>query len=176
MALEYWLRGDIPPGPVKAIVLTDVNRVVEILRKFEGSSVIILGPGLKDIEKTLGIDVVTKFIELSKAINAPILTSVSDIVKKFNEVGFKNYFVEFPLEMVRKLSRGSKDYRLVIMVGLRYAYAWLLLNHLKHYRPEMQTLSLDPYAQPNATWTLPSLPLQIWLRNIQQIIDALKKE
>jgi len=35
MALEYWLYGDIPPGPIKASVITDVKSVVDIVKKFK---------------------------------------------------------------------------------------------------------------------------------------------
>jgi CO dehydrogenase/acetyl-CoA synthase epsilon subunit len=174
MGLEYWLKGDIPPGPIKATVITDISRVAEIIKKNIGQIAIFIGSAIKDVEDTVG-DVVSRIAELSIAINAPIITSDSNIVKKLTDIGFKNYIILFPLEMVRKISRGElKQYRLLIFIGHRYAYQWLLLNHIKHYRPDIQTLSLDPYPQPNATWTLPPLPLNIWYKNFVQLIELVK--
>uniref|UniRef100_A0A7C2ZM88 CO dehydrogenase/acetyl-CoA synthase complex subunit epsilon n=1 Tax=Ignisphaera aggregans TaxID=334771 RepID=A0A7C2ZM88_9CREN len=175
MALEYWLRGDIPPGPIKAIVLTDINRVAEILKKHSGATAILLGPSILDIEKLYNEDVIGKFVEIARILNAPIITSVSGVIQKLDSMKFAEHRIEFPLELFRKLSRGVYSYKLLAVTGLRYAYEWLLLNHLKHYNPSINTISLDPYAQPNATWTMPSLPPQIWLKNLAQLIEILKK-
>lgn len=175
MALEYWLRGDIPPGPIKAIVLTDIKRVVEIMKRYRNSSIILLGSQITKLEEIVGEKVVEKFVDIANAINSEIITSNSKTVKILDSIGFKRYRIMFPLEIVQKLSRNSLKYKmLVTLAGFRYAYGWLLLNSLKHYGPGIYTLSLDPYAQPNATWTLPSLPLQIWIKNLSRLIEMLK--
>lgn len=175
MALDYWLRGDIPPGPLKAIILTDIKKVAEILKRYKNSSLILLGSQITKFEEIIGEKVVEKFTEIANAINSDIITSDSRTIKILDSLGFRRYKIIFPLEMVQKLLRNSLRYEpLVILAGFRYAYGWLLLNSLKHYRPSIRTLSLDPYAQPNATWTLPSLPLQIWIKNISRLIEILK--
>lgn len=174
MAIEYWLKGDIPPGPIKAAVITDISRIAEIIKKNIGREAILAGPMIKDVENIVG-DVVGHLIELSTAVKAPIITSDSILVKRFVEKEFNNYVVMFPLEVIRKISRNELNhYKLLILIGLRYAYGWLILNHLKHYKPEVQTLSLDPYPQPNATWTLPSLPLSLWHKNFVQLVEIIK--
>lgn len=175
MSLEYWLRGDIPPGPIKAIVLTDVKKVAEIIKRYRDSSLILLGSQITKLEEITGEEIVEKFVDMAKIINSDIITSDSKIVKTLDSMGFKKYKIMFPLEIIRILSRASLKYEpLVIIAGFRYTYGWLLLNSLKHYRPSIRTLSLDPYAQPNATWTFPSLPLRIWLRNLLHLIKTLK--
>ncbi|MDK6028775.1 carbon monoxide dehydrogenase beta subunit family protein [Ignisphaera sp. 4213-co] len=174
MALEYWLKGDIPPGPVKATVVTDVNRVVEIIRKYLGQEAILVGANIKEIEAAGNINVIDHIIEMAKALNAPVIVSSSDVVKRIDEKGFKGYKILFPLEAIQKISKGLVPCKLAIFIGFRYAYEWLLLNYLKHYRPDVQSLSLDPYAQPNATWTLPSLPLVVWYKNFTHIVESLK--
>lgn len=174
MALEYWLKGDIPPGPIKATIVTDFNRVVEIIKKFKNYAVMLVGANIRTFEKTLGVGVVEILSEIAKTIGAPIITSDAATIHKLDELGFTNYKVMFPLEVIQKLSKGDSHYKLTLLVGFRYSYGWLLLNHLKHYRPDIQTLSIDPYAQPNATWTMPSLPLQLWFKNLSQIVEILK--
>ncbi|MEM1525866.1 MAG: carbon monoxide dehydrogenase beta subunit family protein [Ignisphaera sp.] len=175
MATEYWLRGDIPSGPIKATVITDISRVADILKKFRGYTLIVVGPGVKDIEMVVGGDILEQVIEIAKSVDASIVTSDSDIVKRFDEKEFKNYRILSPLEAIRYIVRNQIHYKLVVFVGLKYAYEWLLLNTLKHYRPEIQTLSIDPFAQPNAVWTLPSLPLPMWHKNITQLIQLIKR-
>ncbi|MEM0026926.1 MAG: carbon monoxide dehydrogenase beta subunit family protein [Ignisphaera sp.] len=173
MALEYWLKGDIPPGPIKATLVMDPSKAVEIIRKFVGQQVILIGSNIEEIEKAVG-DVITHVIEMAKALKSPIITSSSYVVKKLDDNGFREYKILPPLEAIQKISKGLIPCRLAIFIGFRYAYGWLLLNSIKHYKPEIQTLSLDPYAQPNATWTLPSLPLTIWYKNLNQLIENIK--
>ncbi len=174
MALEYWLHGDIPPGPIKATVLTDVKKIAEILIRFKGSIAMLLGSQLNLIEELIGEKVVEKFIEVAEIINGDIMASDSKTVQRLDALGYKRYRIMFPMETMQSLLYNNSKYRLIVLAGFRYSYAWLLLNYLKHYIPNLNTLSLDPYAQPNATWTIPSLPLQIWFKNLVQLIDILK--
>lgn len=174
MALEYWLRGDAPPGPIKATVLTDVRRVAETLARFKGSAVLLLGSQLPIIEEIAGGSVTEKLINIIEAVDGETIVSSSEVVRRLDALGYRRYRILFPLEAIQSISRNSGRYRIALLAGFKYSYAWLLLNHLKHYNPELNTLSLDPYPQPNATWTLPSLPLQVWLKNLMQIVDTLK--
>ncbi|MCS7110817.1 MAG: hypothetical protein N3D82_04665 [Ignisphaera sp.] len=174
MALEYWLRGDIPTGPIKAAVLTDVRKIAETLVRFKGSTVLLLGSQLSLIEEIVGDKVVERLIKIVEIIDGDAIVSDSKIVQRIDAVGYRRYKILFPLEAVRSLSYNNQKYKLALLAGFKYSYAWLLLNHIKHYNPSLYTLSLDPYPQPNATWTLPPLPLQIWFKNLMQLIDTLK--
>ncbi|MEM0261907.1 MAG: carbon monoxide dehydrogenase beta subunit family protein [Desulfurococcaceae archaeon] len=176
MALEYWSRGDIPPGPVKATLITDVNKAIDVLKKYIGSTTILLGSNLHNLEETLGSSIVDLFVELANLIKSNIVVSDSRIVRKLDEKKFSNYRIIFPLDFVRMIHSGVIEPKLIILAGFRYYYGWLLLNNLKHYKPSLATMSLDPYAQPNATWTLPSLPLSIWHKNILQLLNAIKSQ
>lgn len=174
MALEYWLRGDIPPGPIKVTVLTDVKKIAEILIRFKNSIVMLLGSQLHSIEELIGEKIIEKFIEIAEIVDGDIIVSDSKTVRRLDALGYKRCKILFPLEIIQSVLYDNSKYKLVVLTGFRYSYAWLLLNHLKHYRPNLTTLSLDPYAQPNATWTMPSLPLQIWFKNLVQLTDILK--
>lgn len=173
MALEYWLKGDIPPGPIKTTIV-DITRAVDILKRYKDLSIILIGSNINNIEKLINANILEKIIELSKTLNAPIATANPNIIQRLDNTGFTNYITEFPLDIVKTLSRKNHSYKLAILIGFIYSYAWLLLNHIKHYKPNINTLSLDPYPHPNATWTLPLLPIQIWFKNLSQIIEILK--
>lgn len=174
MALEYWLRGDIPSGPIKATVLTDAKRIAEILLQFKGSTIILLGSQLCQIEELIGEKVIESFTQIAEIIGSDVVVSDSKVIERLDALNYRRYKILFPLEVAQNITKNGLKYKLAVLVGFRYSYAWLLLNHLKHYRPDLNTLSLDPYAQPNATWTTPSLPLQIWFKNIVQLTDTLK--
>jgi len=172
MALEYWLYGDIPPGPIKASVITDVKSVVDIVKKFR-SKLLTVGSQITKLSELTASDLIDKVVSIALNSNSLITTSSSTVVKVLDEKGIKDYEIVFPLELVQRVLR--RGIELVMFVGYQYTYEWLLLNYLKHYVPGIKTLSLEPYAQPNSTWTLASLPLTHWYKNICDLEELLKK-
>jgi CO dehydrogenase/acetyl-CoA synthase epsilon subunit len=172
MALEYWLYGDIPPGPIKASVITDVKTVPDIVKKYK-SKLLAIGSQLTRLSELVASDLVDRVISIALGMNAWISTSSPAIVKALDAMGIGNYDITFLLELVQRVSRRGVE--LMVLIGYPYSYEWLILNYLKHYAPAVKTLTLEPYAQPNATWTLASLPLPMWYRNICSLEELLKK-
>ena len=174
MSVEYWLKGDIPPGPIKATVIANMKQLAHIIKQHK-KVVLIIGSELSRLEKLVGEDILNRIINLSLILNADVIVSDGNLVRRLDEKGFKNYEILFPMEIIQKLSLDKPKYDLAIFIGFHYYYEWLLLNHLKHnaYK-DLNTMSIDPYAQPNSTWTMPSLPLTIWYRNLCQLEEELK--
>jgi len=172
VALEYWLYGDIPPGPIKAHVITDVKHVPDIIKKYK-TKLFAIGSQVAKLCELTSLDLVDKLISIAESSGALISTSSPIVVRALDKKGIKNYEIAFPLELVQRASKRSVE--LVMLIGYPYAYEWLLLNHLKHYAPNTKTLSLEPYPQPNATWTFTSLPLSLWYRNICSLEELFKK-
>jgi len=172
VALEYWLYGDIPPGPIKAHVITDVKYVPDIIKKYK-TKLLAIGSQVAKLCELTSLDLIEKLISIAESSGALISTSSPIIVRALDKKGLKNYEIAFPLELAQRTSKRSVE--LVMLIGYPYAYEWLLLNHLKHYAPNTKTLSLEPYPQPNATWTFTSLPLSLWYRNICSLEELLKK-
>jgi len=172
MALEYWLYGDVPPGPVRASVITDVKSIPDIVKRYR-SRLLAIGSQLVKLSDLVAQDLVDRVISIGLSLNAWISTSSPAIVKTLDARGIKNYDISFPLELAQRISR--RNVELVMLIGYPYAYEWLILNYLKHYEPSVKTLALEPYAQPNATWTLASLPLLMWYKNISNLEELLKK-
>jgi CO dehydrogenase/acetyl-CoA synthase epsilon subunit len=172
MALEYWLYGDIPPGPIKASVITDIKSVVDILKRYKGK-LLAIGSQIVRLCELTSQDLIDRVVSIALNSNTSISTSSPAVIKTLDLKGVKNYEVAFPLELMQRVSR--KGMELVMFLGYPYYYEWLFLNYLKHYAPNTKTLSLEPYAQPNATWTLTSLPLPLWYKNICSLEELLKK-
>ncbi|MEM2253284.1 MAG: carbon monoxide dehydrogenase beta subunit family protein [Desulfurococcaceae archaeon] len=172
MSLEYWLKGEIPQ-PVKATVITDVKVLGGKIKQHK-KPVILLGSELYRLERVVNSDIVAAAVDIANAVKADLTTSNSDIVQRLDSMGFKKYRVEFPMKAVQKLAK-NMDYDLAMFIGFQYHYEWLLLNYLKHYAyRHLNTLSLEPYGHPNATWTMPSLPIPLWHKNLLALIEVLK--
>ncbi|RLG79990.1 MAG: hypothetical protein DRO13_04810 [Thermoprotei archaeon] len=173
MGIEYWLWGDIPPGPIKATVMSNVDSLAKTIMRYK-NPVLLVGSQIAKIEESTGESIVEKIAELAAAINADIVTTSSRVVRELDSSGYRKYWIKPPLEAVKEVA-ASNSYDLVIVIGFQYAYAWLLLNYLKHYVPHIKTLSIEPYAQPNATWTMPSLPLRVWYKNLCKLIEKIRE-
>uniref|UniRef100_A0A7C4B9C4 Uncharacterized protein n=1 Tax=Thermofilum pendens TaxID=2269 RepID=A0A7C4B9C4_THEPE len=172
MAQEYWHYGDVPPGPIKASVIADVKSIPDIIKKYR-SRLLAIGYQLTKLSDLVAPDLVDRVLSIALSLNAWISTSSPAVVKALDARGIRNYDIAFLIELIQRISK--KGVELVMLIGYPYAYEWLILNYLKHYVPSVKTLSLEPYAQPNATWTLASLPLPIWYRNICSLEELLKK-
>jgi CO dehydrogenase/acetyl-CoA synthase complex epsilon subunit len=174
MSIEYWAKGDIPPGPIKATVVPDVKRLASIIKQHK-KPIMMIGPEIHRLSELIGGDILSNLINISNSIKAEITVSDSKTVRELDSREFKNYVIAFPLEVVQKISSNNANYDLAILIGFHYYYGWLLLNYLKHYAyKHLNTMSIDPYPQPNATWTFPLLPLSIWYKNLCQLEGELK--
>ncbi len=172
MSLEYWLKGEIPQ-PVKATLITDVKVLAGKIKQHK-KPVVLLGSELYSLERLAGSDIVAIVADIANAVNADLTTSNSGIVQRLDSMGFKRYRVEFPMEFAQKLAKHS-NYDLAMFIGFQYHYEWLLLNYLKHYAyKHLNTLSLEPYGHPNATWTMPSQPIPLWYKNLLALVEVLK--
>jgi CO dehydrogenase/acetyl-CoA synthase epsilon subunit len=171
VALEYWLYGDIPPGPIKASVITDIKTALDVINRFR-NRLMAIGSQISRLKDLTSQDLIEKILSIAQGLNAFIATSSTEVVKILNTKDVKSYEIVFPLELAKKVARSNFD--IIMFIGYPYAYEWLILNYIKNYMPNVKTLSLEPYAQPNATWTLTSLPLQIWYKNICSLESMLK--
>jgi acetyl-CoA decarbonylase/synthase complex subunit epsilon len=66
---------------------------------------------------------------------------------------------------------GNGNYDLAIFVGLPYYMEWTILSGLKHFAPQLKTMTLDCVYQPNASWSFPNSTIKDWATNFKGIIE-----
>jgi acetyl-CoA decarbonylase/synthase complex subunit epsilon len=67
-------------------------------------------------------------------------------------------------------------YDLILFAGAPYYMEWLVLSGLKNFAPELRTIALDNSYQPNAQWSMGSMPNNIWQEALDEIITGLEEE
>lgn len=176
---ESWQKAEIP-GPIKALLLNNPKVVAEYLKK-ANRSVIIIGDKILEIEKE-GYKILDLIKKLSNKINAEIITSSPKIIEKMREENM-DFRIMPSIEFIDRLRdpnwngfNGKGQYDLAIFIGFPYYYCWLLLSNLKHFAyNHLKTLSLEPYYQPHATYSLPNNPLiEAWFKFLNNIVIELK--
>jgi len=171
---ESWQTAEIP-GPKKAHVITD-PRIVASLIKRSSRPILVVGGEADEA-------VVNYAIELSKAVGMPIAATPSTL-KAFAERGFKEAHPFSAVEIGERLRDpdwegldGSGQYDLALFMGFKYYVSWLILSGLKHFAKRgegyLTTVSLDPYYQPHASWSLPNLTRERWEENIKGLLHHL---
>lgn len=174
---ESWQRAEIP-GPIRSFVIEDPKRIASILKSAK-KAIIIIGDSVKNFI-TDDFDPIKVIIEIAKKINAHINVT-GPLIKEFIRTGYKNIYLMTALDIVNRISDpnwmghdGKGKYDLIVFIGFPYYYEWLLLNSLKHFAYiGIRTLSLDPYYQPNSTFSLSNLDLDKWCEFINGIISYL---
>jgi acetyl-CoA decarbonylase/synthase complex subunit epsilon len=61
--------------------------------------------------------------------------------------------------------KGHPD--LAIFVGLPYYMEGLILSGLKHFNPDLKTMTIDNLYHPHASWSYPNAPLEDWAVNLK---------
>ncbi len=176
MAAEPWQRAEIP-GPIKATVLRDPKSIAEIIKRYK-RPIIVVGSEVESLSRE-GFDAIEYISRLAKAISAKIIVTNS-YIKEFHRRGITEaYFLPLPslinsiILMNEKSNVGEKP-DLLIFIGFKYYYAWTFLSGLKHYAYNVvDTLSLEPYYHPHAKYSLQTLPIDIWYKLLNELINNL---
>jgi acetyl-CoA decarbonylase/synthase complex subunit epsilon len=61
--------------------------------------------------------------------------------------------------------KGHPD--LVLFVGLPYQMESLMLSGLKHFAPDLKTMTIDNLYHPHASWSFPNATLEEWAANLK---------
>ena len=62
---------------------------------------------------------------------------------------------------------GKGQYDLALFVGMPYYMEGLIICGLKHFAPELRTITLDNLFHPHAGWSFPNATLEEWADNLK---------
>ncbi len=171
---ESWQKAEVP-GPIKAFLIDDPKRLAILIKRAKRPLIIA---GYRIAKMTDKLDLVRYLIDLAERINAHVVVTGS-LIKEFEKRGYRYLYLMPAMEVVDRLMDsewpgfdGKGNYDLVIFIGFPYYYEWLMLNGLKHFAyRHLRTISLDPYYQPNATFSLPNMKIGEWVKFLDSLKD-----
>lgn len=62
---------------------------------------------------------------------------------------------------------GKGVHDVAIFVGMPYYMESLILSGLKHFAPQLKTITLDNLYHPHASWSYPNVSLEAWAENLK---------
>ena len=69
--------------------------------------------------------------------------------------------------------KGHPD--LALFVGLPYYMESLILSGLKHFAPDLKTMTIDNMYHPHASWSFPNTTLEDWANNLKLMISKFEQ-
>lgn len=173
---ESWLTAEIP-GPKKASLIMKPDIADAMIRRSR-HPIMIVGHGIIEYEVE-GRMLIDYLIELATKATIPIVTTASTN-SEFLKRGFSPAAMMPAVDLGNRLTDpawkgidGKGPYDLAIFVGLPYSMEWTILSGLKHFAPNLKTMTLDCVYQPNASWSFPNSTIKDWVVSLRGIVDGL---
>jgi acetyl-CoA decarbonylase/synthase complex subunit epsilon len=171
--VEPWQIAEIP-GPKKATLISRPE-VVDAMIKRSKRPVLIVGH--LAAETPLGDrKLIDYLLELGKARNIPIIATGNTNLAMVKR-GYAEATIMTAVDAGKRLTDpgwagadGKGPHDLVLFVGLPYYMEWTILSGLKHFAPQVRTVTLDNMYHPHASFSFASVPAGEWQKNLDAII------
>jgi acetyl-CoA decarbonylase/synthase complex subunit epsilon len=173
-ATEPWQTAEIS-GPKKASVIPKPEVVVAMLKKAKHPILVV---GYKaaeiDLEDRKLIDFIVEFAKKTKI---PVV-GTAHIVGEFLRRGYSPAGFMPAVDIGNRLAdaewsgidgKGAHD--VALFVGLPYYMELTILSGLKHFAPQLRTMTLDNVYHSHASWSFPNMSTKEWLENLKVIIE-----
>ena len=171
---EPWQTAEIS-GPKKASVITKPEVVIAIIKKANHPLLVV---GHKAAETELKdrklIDFIVEFAEKTKI---PVVAT-AHVVGEFLKRSYKPAAWMPAVDIGNRLADpewngvdGKGPHDLALFVGLPYYMELTILSGLKHFAPQLRTVTLDNVYHSHASWSFPNMSSKDWLENLKVIIE-----
>lgn len=175
---EPWQTAEIP-GPKRAFVITKPEAVAAMIKKAK-HPILIVG------SKTAEIDVEDKklidyMIDFAKKSKIPVVAT-AHMISEFLKRGYKPASWMPAVDIGNRLVDpewsgidGKGPHDLALFIGLPYYMEWAILSGLKHFAPNLKTITLDNVYHPQANWSFPNTSVKDWSENFRIIMEKFEK-
>jgi len=171
---EPWQAAEIP-GPKKALVITKPEVVAAMIKRAK-RPILIVGHKAAEIELE-DKKLIDFMIELAKKADIPVVAT-AHVISEFLKRGYRPAEWMPAVDIGNRLTDsgwkgldGKGPYDLALFVGLPYYMEWTILSGLKHFAPNLKTITLDNVYQPHASWSFPNISVKDWVENLKVIIE-----
>jgi acetyl-CoA decarbonylase/synthase complex subunit epsilon len=167
-------------GPKKAFTMNNPKIVASMIKRAKNPLLVIgsKSPETETVDGTL-IDTAVKIASYTKM----ALAVTGHLISEFSSREISNIHSVSIMELGNQLSdhkwqglNGEGVYDLVIFAGIPYYMEWLVLSGLKNFAPELKTVSLEPSYQPNASWSLATMPKEKWKNFLEEVLNLLEED
>lgn len=170
MSCEPWQCAEIATSK-KANPIMKPEVAVAMIKKAQRPLLIV---GSNATERYMeGKQLIEYLIDFAKASKVPVVAT-AHMVGEFLKRGYQPAAFMNAMEIGQRVGdptwqgldgKGHPD--LVIMVAMPYYMEALILAGLKHFAPDLKTMTLDNLFHVHASWSFPNATLEEWAANLK---------
>ena len=170
MSCEPWQCAEVA-ATKKANPITNPEVAVALIKR---SARPILVVGSNATERCMeGKQLIDFLIDFAKASKVPVVAT-AHMVSEFLKRGYEPAGFMSAMDIGNRLvdanwqgldGKGHPD--LAIFVALPYYMEGLILSGLKHFAPNLKTMTIDNLHHPHASWSYPNGSLDDWANNLK---------
>jgi acetyl-CoA decarbonylase/synthase complex subunit epsilon len=179
MSCEPWQCAEIA-ATKKANAITKPEVAVALIKKATRPILVV---GSNATRRTLkGKLLIDYLIDFARASRVPVVAT-AHMVGEFLKRGYE------PAEFMSAMDIGNRlvdpewqgidgkgHHDLALFIGMPYYMESLILSGLKHFAPDLRTMTIDNAYHPHASWSFPNLSVQDWAQNLEIIISKIGGE
>ena len=172
---EPWQKAEIA-GPEKALLIMKPEVVVAMVKRAERALLVVGHQAVTDYSDE--VRMIDYAVQLGKT-GLPIVAT-GHMVREFVNRDFPSVSHMSAMDIANRLKDpewqgldGEGPYDVVLFMGLPYYMEFVILSGLKHFAPDIKTISVDRYYNPHATWSFPNLSIEDWDKNLEVIVNKL---
>ena len=169
MSCEPWQCAEIA-ATKKANPITKPEVAVAMIKR-AAHPILVVGSNATD-RWMEGKQLIDYLIDFAKASKVPVVAT-AHMVSEFLKRGYEPADFMSAMDIGNRLvdsewqgidGKGHPD--LAMFVGLPYYMESLILAGLKHFAPDLKTMTLDNVFHPHASWSFPNATLEEWASNL----------
>ena len=177
MSCEPWQCAEVA-ATKKANPITKPEIAVALIKR-AARPILVVGSNATErwMEGKQLIEFLIDFVNVSKVPVVATAHMVSEFLKRgYEPAGFMS-----AMDIGNRLvdpnwqgldGKGHPD--LAIFVGLPYYMEGLILSGLKHFNPDLKTMTIDNLYHPHASWSYPNATLEDWAVNLKVMTSKFK--
>lgn len=176
---EPWQKAEIA-GPKKALLILKPEVVVAMVKKAKRPLLVVGHQAAEEYSDT--VKMIDHAIRMSNAAGIPVVAT-AHLTKELIKRNFQPAGCMPAMDIGNRLKDptwkgldGKGSYDLAMFMGLPYYMQFVILAGLKHFSPNLKTISLDRFYNPHATWSFPNLSIKDWNESFSTISDKLGGE
>ncbi len=163
-------------GPKTASVLISGKVAAKMIKKKKRCLLLVGGNGTKELN---GKKIINYAVEIAKT-GVPVVAT-ANMLKAFLEAKLDSAKDMLLADITNRLRDpewkgldGKGQYDCVIYLGGIYYIQSQSLSTLKHFAPDILTISLDREYQPNASFSFNNLKKADWIKELDDMVTELK--
>jgi len=174
MSCEPWQCAEVAATKkAKAIMKPEV--AVALIKKAVRPILVV---GSNATERTLeGRLLIEYLIDFARASRVPVVAT-AHMVGEFLKRGYEPAEFMSAMDIGNRLvdpewqgidDKGHPD--LALFIGMPYYMESLILSGLKHFAPDLKTITIDNVYHPHASWSFPNISQKDWAGNLRVMLE-----